>query len=59
MSEFAKAPADGYTLGVGAAGALAANASLYAQMPFDVAKDFRPVTEPIGKGLELDFKSLH
>ncbi|HSW22461.1 MAG TPA: tripartite tricarboxylate transporter substrate-binding protein, partial [Burkholderiaceae bacterium] len=38
------APADGYTLGVGAAGALAANASLYAQMPFDVAKDFRPVT---------------
>jgi tripartite-type tricarboxylate transporter receptor subunit TctC len=39
----AKAPADGYTLGVGAAGALAANSSLYAQMPFDVEKDFRPV----------------
>src|SRR5205085_11605466 len=32
----AKAPPDGYTLGVGAAGALAANSSLYAQMPFDV-----------------------
>ncbi|MBI5721390.1 MAG: tripartite tricarboxylate transporter substrate binding protein [Burkholderiales bacterium] len=44
LSVVAKAPADGYTLGVGAAGALAANASLYAQMPFDVAKDFRPVT---------------
>lgn len=44
LSAVAKAPADGYTLGVGAAGALAANASLYAQMPFDVAKDFRPVT---------------
>jgi tripartite-type tricarboxylate transporter receptor subunit TctC len=44
LSLVAKAPADGYTLGVGAAGALAANASLYAQMPFDVARDFRPVT---------------
>ncbi|MEJ8836609.1 Bug family tripartite tricarboxylate transporter substrate binding protein [Ramlibacter sp. AN1133] len=40
----AKAPADGYTLGVGAAGALAANSSLYAQMPFDPVKDFKPVT---------------
>lgn len=39
----AKAPADGYTLGVGAAGALSANSSLYARMPFDVPKDFRPV----------------
>lgn len=43
LSIVAKAPADGYTLGVGAAGALAANASLYPQMPFDVARDFRPV----------------
>ena len=40
----AKAPPDGYTLGVGAAGALSANSSLYAQMPFDVARDFRPVS---------------
>src|SRR3954466_14332562 len=40
----AKAAPDGYTLGVGAAGALSANSSLYAQMPYDVAKDFRPVT---------------
>jgi tripartite-type tricarboxylate transporter receptor subunit TctC len=40
----AKAPADGYTLGVGAAGALSANASLYAKMPFDPVKDFKPVT---------------
>ncbi|MBC5765938.1 Bug family tripartite tricarboxylate transporter substrate binding protein [Ramlibacter albus] len=40
----AKAPPDGYTLGVGAAGALSANSSLYAQMPFDVQKDFKPVT---------------
>lgn len=36
-------PGDGYTLGVGAAGALAANPSLYAQMPFDPLKDLRPV----------------
>jgi tripartite-type tricarboxylate transporter receptor subunit TctC len=40
----AKAPADGYTLGVGAAGALSANSSLYAQMPFDPVKDFKPVS---------------
>jgi len=40
----AKAPPDGYTLGVGAAGALSANVSLYPQMPFDPVKDFKPVT---------------
>ena len=44
LSVVAKAPADGYTLGVGAAGALAANSSLYAQMPFDPLKDFKPVS---------------
>lgn len=44
LSIVAKAPADGYTLGVGAAGALSANSSLYAQMPFDPLKDFRPVS---------------
>ena len=40
----AKAPADGYTLGVGAAGALAANSALYDKMPFEPLKDFRPVS---------------
>jgi tripartite-type tricarboxylate transporter receptor subunit TctC len=40
----AKAPPDGYTLGLGAAGALSANVSLYAQMPFDPIKDFTPVS---------------
>lgn len=39
----ARAPADGYTLGLGAAGALSANVSLYPQMPFDAIKDFKPV----------------
>lgn len=44
LSLVAKAPGDGYTIGVGAAGALAANSSLYANMPFDPLKDFKPVT---------------
>lgn len=43
LSIVAKAPADGYTLGLGAAGGLAANVSLYPQMPFDPVKDFKPV----------------
>lgn len=44
LSAVAKAAPDGYTLGVGAAGGLTANVSLYPQMPFDVAKDFSPIT---------------
>jgi tripartite-type tricarboxylate transporter receptor subunit TctC len=40
----AKSPPDGYTLGVGAAGGLAANLSLYPQMPFDPVRDFKAVT---------------
>ena len=44
LSLVAKAAPDGYTLGVGAAGALSANSTLYAQMPFDPLKDFKPVS---------------
>ena len=44
LSAVAKAAPDGYVLGVGAAGGLTANVSLYPQMPFDVAKDFAPIT---------------
>lgn len=44
LSAVAKAAPDGYMLGVGAAGGLTANASLYPQMPFEVAKDFVPIT---------------
>ena len=44
LSMVAKAPPDGYTLGVGAAGGLTANASLYPQMPFDTLRDLQPVT---------------
>lgn len=40
----AKAAPDGYTMAVAAAGALSANSSLYAQMPYDVQKDLRPVS---------------
>jgi tripartite-type tricarboxylate transporter receptor subunit TctC len=43
LAVVAQAPADGYTLGIGAAGALAANVSLYAKMPFDPVKDLKPV----------------
>ena len=44
LSLVAKAPPDGYTLGVGAAGALSANSSLYDKMPFDPLRDFKPVS---------------
>jgi len=44
LTVVAKAPADGYTMGVGAAGALSANVSLYPKMPFDPVKDLRPVS---------------
>ena len=43
LDAVAKAPPDGYTIGVGAAGALAANISLYPNMPFDPVRDFAPV----------------
>jgi tripartite-type tricarboxylate transporter receptor subunit TctC len=40
----AKSPADGYTLLMAAAGPTVINPSLYAKMPYDPAKDLRPVT---------------
>ena len=40
----AKAPPDGYTFYLGTAGTHAINASLYRSLPFDVQKDFAPVT---------------
>ncbi len=40
----AKAAPDGYTIGLGAAGALAANVSLYPKMPYDPLKDLEPVS---------------
>jgi tripartite-type tricarboxylate transporter receptor subunit TctC len=39
----AKSPPDGYTLLMGTVGTQAINASLYAKMPYDAAKDFAPI----------------
>jgi tripartite-type tricarboxylate transporter receptor subunit TctC len=44
MEVVARAAPDGYTMGLGAAGALAANVSLYPKMPYDPVKDFAPVS---------------
>jgi tripartite-type tricarboxylate transporter receptor subunit TctC len=44
LAVVAKADADGYTLGVGAAGGLAANISLYPKMAFEPIKDFAPIS---------------
>jgi len=44
MEVVAKAAPDGYTMGLGAAGALAVNVSLYPKLPYDPAKDFAPVS---------------
>jgi len=43
MGVLARAPADGYTIGIGAANALAANPYLYTSVPFDTRKDFIPI----------------
>jgi tripartite-type tricarboxylate transporter receptor subunit TctC len=40
----AKSAPDGYTLYLGTAGTHAINASLYRSLPFDVQKDFAPIT---------------
>ena len=41
----AKAPPDGHTLFMGTAGNLAINPSLYSKVPFDIARDFAPLTQ--------------
>jgi tripartite-type tricarboxylate transporter receptor subunit TctC len=40
----AKAPADGYTLGMGTVSSHAINPNLYAKMPYDNLKDFAPLS---------------
>ena len=44
LAALAKSDPDGYSLAVGAAGGLAANAALYPKMPFDAQKDFVPIS---------------
>src|SRR3989440_4518359 len=41
----AKSPPDGYTLLVGASGAMAINPAVYAKLPYDPVRDFTPVSE--------------
>jgi tripartite-type tricarboxylate transporter receptor subunit TctC len=40
----AKAPADGYTVGIGALSTHAVNPALYPKLPYDPVRDFRPIT---------------
>ena len=44
MEMLARSAPDGYTMGLGAAGALAANVSLYPKLPYHPLKDFAPVS---------------
>lgn len=41
----AKSPPDGYTLVMGTVGTHSINGALYSKMPYDMVKDFTPVTE--------------
>ena len=52
MEAVAKAPADGYTIGM-AATPTVTNPALYAKLPFDTAKDFTWVTQLTTSGLVL------
>jgi len=44
MDLVAKAPADGYTLGMGGIGTHGINPNVYARIPFDPVRDFVPIT---------------
>jgi tripartite-type tricarboxylate transporter receptor subunit TctC len=44
MEAVAKSAPDGHTIGLGAAGALSANISLYPSLPFHPEKDFAPIS---------------
>ena len=43
----AKAPADGYTIGISAVATHAINPWLFSKLPFDPAKDFAPITQMV------------
>src|SRR5215510_1212251 len=40
----AKAPPDGYTLGIGSIGTHAVNVTLFSKLPYDPVRDFAPIT---------------
>ena len=48
-----QSPPDGHTIAVGAAGPLAVNPSLYDKLPYDVVKDFAPITNMVNFPLLL------
>lgn len=43
MDIVAKAPADGYTIGLGPVGAMAISRNMVAKLPYDVDRDFQPI----------------
>ena len=47
MELVAKAAPDGYTLFMGTAGHLSVNPALYPEMPFNIGRDFTPLTEVV------------
>ncbi|MEC5406003.1 tripartite tricarboxylate transporter substrate binding protein [Paraburkholderia sp. MPAMCS5] len=49
----AKAPADGYVIGIASPGTHAANASLYKHLPYDTVKSFTPITLAVNAPLVL------
>ena len=49
----AKAPADGYTIGLGQTANLAINPTLHAKMPYDVVKDLAPIVTVANAALTL------
>ncbi len=49
----AKSAPDGYTLLIGTAGNLAINQTLYGKVPFDIARDFAPVTQVVSVDMML------
>jgi tripartite-type tricarboxylate transporter receptor subunit TctC len=49
----AKSPPDGHTLLMGISSAIAASTSLYSKLPYDVSRDFAPVTRVAAGGYVL------
>ena len=64
LDAVARAPADGYTFGIGQTANMAINPSLYAKMPFDPLKDLVPIalvaSQPMVVTVKTDspFKSM-
>jgi len=49
----AKAPADGYTIFMGTLGNLSVNPLLYKNLPFDIHRDFAPLTQVVSVNFML------